>query len=222
LIKAVIFDCDGVLVDSEVLIHAIELEALAECGLHYEGGAFKARFLGMSLPDYYAALDVDAMEKLGRSIQHELQPKMKERIRKVFDEQLAAVPGAQAAADAVRLPKAIASSSGIEALDYKLKKVGLWDAFAPHVYSSEHVARAKPAPDLFLHAAGKLNVAPADCLVIEDSVHGVTAGLAAGMTVWGFSGGSHMNPTLRGLLKEAGEHGHVADWAEAKTLLAAL
>ena len=222
MIKAVIFDCDGVLVDSEVLIHAIELEALAECGLHYEGGAFKARFLGMSLPDYYAALDVDAMEKLGRSIQHELQPKMKERIRKVFDEQLAAVPRARQAVDAVRLPRAVASSSGIEAPDYKLKNLDLWAPFAPHVYSSEHVARAKPAPDLFLHAADKLNVAPADCLVIEDSVHGVTAGLAAGMTVWGFSGGGHMDENLSASLSAAGAHRLVAHWAEAQLLLAAL
>lgn len=222
MIQAVIFDCDGVLVDSEVLIHAIELEALAECGLHYESGPFKARFLGMSLPDYYAALDQDAVERLGRPIQDEMRPKMKERIRQSFDEQLAAVPGAGDAVAAVRLPKAVASSSGIEALDYKLKKVGLWDAFAPHVYSSEHVARAKPAPDLFLHAAERLGIAPADCLVLEDSVNGVKAGLAAGMTVWGFGGGGHMDDAVCASLAEAGAHRLVGDWDEARALLAAL
>ena len=219
---AVNFDCDGVLVDSEVLIHAIELETLAECGLHYESGPFKARFLGMSLPDYYAALDADAMERLGRAIQHELQPKMKARIRTVFDEQLAAVPGARDAVTAVRLPRAVASSSGVEALDYKLKKTGLWDDFAPHIYSSEHVARAKPAPDIFLHAARNLGVAPADCLVIEDSVNGVKAGLAAGMTVWGFCGGGHMDDAVRASVTAAGAHRVVGDWAEAQGLFAAL
>jgi len=222
LIKAVIFDCDGVLVDSEVLIHAIELEALAECGLHYESGAFKARFLGMSLPDYYAALDADAMARLGRPVQHEIRPKLKERIRIAFEEQLAAVPGACAAVDAVRLPKAVASSSSIDSLDYKLKRLGLWEPFEPHIYSSEHVARAKPAPDLFLHAAEKLGVAPGDCLVLEDSVNGVKAGLAAGMTVWGFSGGGHMDKHLRANLVVAGAERVVADWVEGAALLAAL
>jgi HAD superfamily hydrolase (TIGR01509 family) len=215
---AVIFDCDGVLVDSEVLIHAIELEALAELGMHYESGPFKARFLGMSNPDYYAALDQDAIERLGRPIQDEMRPKMQARVRAVFDRELAAVPGAREAVVAVTLPKAVASSSGVAALDYKLKKLGLWDAFDPHIYSSEHVARAKPAPDLFLHAAAKLNVAPADCLVIEDSVHGVKAGLAAGMTVWGFSGGGHMDDALSARLAEAGAHRLVAHWAEAQAL----
>ena len=216
--KAVIFDCDGVLVDSEVLIHAIELEALAELGMHYESGPFKARFLGMSNPDYCAALDADAVARLGRPIRDEMQPRMKERVRKVFDAQLQAVPGAREAVAAVRLPKAVASSSGIDALDYKLKKLALWDSFAPHVYSAEHVARAKPAPDLFLHAAAQLGARPADCLVIEDSVHGVTAGIAAGMTVWGFSGGGHMDEDLTARLHDAGAHRLVAHWAEAQAL----
>jgi HAD superfamily hydrolase (TIGR01509 family) len=221
LIRAVIFDCDGVLVDSEVLIHAIELAALAELGMPYESAPFKARFLGMSNPDYYAALDADAMERLGQPIRHLMQPKMKERVRKVFDEELQAVPGAGAAVASLRLPRAVASSSGVEALDYKLKKLGLWDVFAPHVYSAEHVARAKPAPDLFLHAATQLQIAPADCLVIEDSVNGVKAGLAAGMTVWGFSGGGHMDEALSARLADAGAHRLVAHWAEAEKLFAA-
>lgn len=221
MIRAVIFDCDGVLVDSEVLIHAIELAALAELGMHYESASFKARFLGMSNPDYYAALDADAMERLGRPIRDEMQPRMKERVRKVFDERLQAVPGAREAVSAVRLPKAVASSSGIAALDYKLKKLDLWDAFAPHIYSAEHVAHAKPAPDLFLHAAARLQIAPADCLVIEDSVNGVRAGLAAGMTVWGFSGGGHMDAALSARLADAGAHRLIAHWAEAEKLFAA-
>lgn len=209
------------LVDSEVLIHAIELEALAELGLHYESGPFKARFLGMSNPDYYAALDADAMERLGRPIQQEMRPRMQERVRAVFDRELAAVPGARDAVNAVKLPKAVASSSGVAALDYKLRKLGLWEPFAPHIYSAEHVARAKPAPDLFLHAAAQLQVAPDDCLVIEDSVNGVKAGLAAGMTVWGFSGGGHMDDALSARLADAGAERLVAHWAEAQKLFEA-
>jgi HAD superfamily hydrolase (TIGR01509 family) len=204
-----------------VLIHAIELEALAELGLHYESGPFKARFLGMSNPDYYAALDADAMARLGRPIQQEMRPKMHERVRAVFDRELAAVPGAREAVAAVRLPKAVASSSGVAALDYKLKKLALWEPFAPHIYSAEHVDRAKPAPDLFLHAAAQLDVAPTDCLVIEDSVNGVKAGLAAGMTVWGFSGGGHMDEALTARLADAGAQRLVAHWAEAQALFEA-
>ena len=222
MFQAVIFDCDGVLVDSEVLFHAVELEVLTEFGLVYESRAFKARFLGMSDNAYYAALDVDAREKLGRSIIEELRPRMKARVLERFAAELRAVPGALDAVKAVRLPKAVASSSGIKALDHKLKRFDLWEPFAPHVYSAELVAHAKPAPDIFLHAAQKLGIAPANCLVIEDSVNGVKAALAAGMTVWGFSGGAHMDTHLRDLLVAAGAHAQVADWAEAKTLFAAL
>jgi beta-phosphoglucomutase-like phosphatase (HAD superfamily) len=222
MFEAVIFDCDGVLVDSEVLFHAVELEVLAEFGLIYESRAFKARFLGMSDAAYYAALEEEALAKLGRSILAELRPRMRARVLELFERKLCAVEGALDAVNMVRLPKAVASSSGIKALDHKLKRFGLWEPFAPHVYSSEHVAHAKPAPDLFLHAAAQLGVEPAACLVIEDSVNGVKAGLAAGMTVWGFSGGGHMDEMMRELLVEAGAHRQVADWAEAKKLFSAL
>ncbi len=222
MFQAVIFDCDGVLVDSEVLFHAVELEVLAEFGLTYESAAFKARFLGMSDAAYYAALEEEALARLGRSILAELRPRMKARVLEKFEKELRAVSGALEAVNAVRLPKAVASSSGMKALDHKLKRFGLWAPFDPHIYSAEHVTHAKPAPDLFLHAAGQLGVAPAACLVIEDSVNGVRAALAAGMTVWGFSGGSHMNETLSALLQNAGAHRQVADWAEAKALFASL
>jgi len=222
MVRAVIFDCDGVLVDSEVLFHAVELEVLTEFGLSYESRAFKARFLGMSDNAYYAALDLDAQERLGRSIVAELRPRMKARVLERFATELKAVAGALEAVKAVRLPKAVASSSGVKALDHKLKRFGLWEPFAPHIYSAEHVTHAKPAPDLFLHAAAQLGVAPADCLVIEDSVNGVKAGLAAGMTVWGFCGGAHMDAHLRELLVEAGAHTQIADWYEAARLFESL
>jgi HAD superfamily hydrolase (TIGR01509 family) len=222
LFHAVIFDCDGVLVDSEVLFHAVELEVLAEFGLIYESASFKARFLGMSDGAYYAALEEEALQKLGRSIVAELRPRMTARVLEQFEQKLCAVEGALDAVNTVRLPKAVASSSGVKSLDRKLRRFGLWAPFAPHIYSSEHVAQAKPAPDLFLHAAAQLGVDPAACLVIEDSVNGVRAALAAGMTVWGFSGGGHMDEAMRALLVEAGAHRQVANWAEAKALFASL
>ena len=222
MFEAVIFDCDGVLVDSEVLFHAVELDVLAEFGLTYESASFKARFLGMSDKAYYAALEEEALQRLGRSIIGELRPRMRQKALAKFETELQAVHGALEAVNAVRLPKAVASSSSMKALDHKLKRFDLWNPFAPHIYSAEHVTHAKPAPDLFLHASAQLGVSPGACLVIEDGVNGVKAALAAGMTVWGFSGGSHMNETLSGLLQDAGAHRQVKDWAEARTLLAAL
>jgi HAD superfamily hydrolase (TIGR01509 family) len=222
MISAVIFDCDGVLVDSEVLVHEIELAVLAELGLHYDSHDFKMRHLGTSDAAYYQALDQDGLERLGRTISGEVRPMMKARVAAVYDERLGEVPGALAAVAALRLAKAVASSSGVTALDYKLRKTGLWDHFAPHVYSAEHVAHAKPAPDLFLLAAKSLGVRPEDCLVIEDSMHGVTAGRAAGMRVWGFGGGGHMDSRITARLGDAGAERIVADWAEAEALFATL
>lgn len=222
MVKAVIFDCDGVLVDSEVLFHAVEIEVLTEFGLVYDSRAFKARFLGMSDNAYYQALDLDAQERLGRSIIAELRPRMRTRVLERFATELQAVPGALDAVNAVRLPKAVASSSGVNALAHKLQRFDLWAPFDPHIYSAELVPHAKPAPDIFLHAADKLGIAPADCLVIEDSVNGVKAALAAGMTVWGFSGGAHMDDHLSDLLVAAGAQRQVANWADAKPLFSAL
>ncbi len=219
--QAVIFDCDGVLVDSEAIYHAVELAILAEMGLIYDPHEFKARFMGMSDTTFHAALEEDARVRLGRSITAELKVRFLERSAAV-KERLVAVPGAAKAVDAVGLPKAVASSSTTSALEFKLKRTGLWDRFAPHVYSADHVTHSKPAPDLFLFAARALDIDPAGCLVIEDSVNGVRAGLAAGMRVWGFMGGGHMDERVRARLIDAGVERMVEDWDEAAGLFAAL
>jgi len=104
---------------------------------------------------------------------------------------LQTVPGAAGVLRDISMPFAVASSSRTEFLESKLKRVGLWDLATPHVYSADLVEQGKPAPDIFLYAAEKLQVVPEKCLVIEDSVNGVQAGVAAGMTVWGFTGGGH-------------------------------
>ena len=102
------------------------------------------------------------------------------------------------------LPKAVASSSTVRSLQRKLSLTGLASWFGDHVYSAEHVEHGKPAPDLFLHAAAKLGHAPGDCIVVEDSVLGVQAGVAAGMQVWGFTGGGHGDAGLGQRLANAG------------------
>jgi HAD superfamily hydrolase (TIGR01509 family) len=222
MISAVIFDCDGVLVDSEIIAHEVETEVLSAIGLHYDRHDFTERFMGMSDPAFYAALEADAQARLGRSIIEEVRSRINEGMRKAIEERVAEVPGAGRAVSVVRHAKAVASSSSKPRLDFKLKRTGLWQHFAPHVYSAEHVTHAKPAPDLFLHAATALGVPPAQCLVIEDSVNGVLAGRAAGMRVWGFGGGGHMTERLTDRLGDAGAERIVANWSQAEELFAKL
>jgi HAD superfamily hydrolase (TIGR01509 family) len=222
MISAVIFDCDGVLVDSEILAHEVETEVLDSIGLHYDRHEFTARFMGMSDSAFFAALDADGQARLGRSIIDEIRGPMNDKLRKAVAERLTEVPGALRVVSSVRHAKAVASSSTERHLGIKLRKTGLWDHFAPHIFSAEHVTHAKPAPDLFLLAANALAVTPEDCLVIEDSVNGVLAGRAAGMRVWGFGGGGHMTERLTARLSEAGAERIVADWAQAEELFAAL
>jgi HAD superfamily hydrolase (TIGR01509 family) len=222
MVEAVIFDCDGVLVDSEILAHEVELRVLAEFGLHYDVHEFKARFMGMSDRAFHAALEEDGQARLGRSIIDELAPRLAAGYAGAMDTRLAAVPGAHEAVRAVGCAKAVASSSIAAGLERKLRKVGLWDDFAPHIYSAEHVEHAKPAPDLFLYAAANINVVPEDCLVIEDSVNGVRAARAAGMRVWGLMAGAHMDEPSRQRLVAAEAERIVEDWAEAAVLFQAI
>ena len=222
MVSAVIFDCDGVLVDSEVIAHEVETEILDSIGLHYDRHEFTERFMGMSDPAFYAALEADAKARLGRSVIDELRSRINAGMRKAIEARIAEVPGATQAVASVRQAKAVASSSTARGLDVKLKRTGLWQHFAPHVYSAEHVTHAKPAPDLFLHAAEALMVPAEQCLVIEDSVNGVLAGRAAGMRVWGFRGGGHMTDRLAARLSEAGAERIVVDWPQAEELFAAL
>src|SRR6185312_2160049 len=222
MISAVIFDCDGVLVDSEILAHEVEIEVLQSIGLHYDRHEFTQRFMGMSDAAFFAALDEDGKARLGRSIIAEIRGPMNDRLHKAVAERLTEVPGAARAVKSVARAKAVASSSTLKHLRIKLSKTELWQSFDPHIYSAEHVTHAKPAPDLFLHAAAQLGVVPQECLVIEDSVNGVVAGRAAGMRVWGFGGGGHMTERVVARLSEVGAERIVANWAEAEPLLASL
>lgn len=222
MVRAVIFDCDGVLVDSEIIAVEVETRLLAAIGLDYEPLEFARRFMGMSDKAFYAALDEDCRAHTGRALPADFRASVFAEKHAANEAGLAAVAGIEAAVAGLSLPKAVASSSDADHLAYKLRKTGLWDLFAPHVYSADHVAHAKPAPDLFLHVAAALEVAPSDCLVIEDSVNGVTAGRAAGMLVWGFTGGGHMDAAAGARLVAAGAQRIVEDWDEAGKLFQAL
>ena len=207
------------LVDSEIIAVEVEIALLSGIGLVYAAAEFKTRFMGMSDKAFYAALDEDCRARTGGALPSDFRPRVDAHKHDANETRLASVPGVEAVAAALGRPKAVASSSTAEMLEYKLRKTGLWQHFAPHIYSADHVTHAKPAPDLFLHAAAALEVAPADCLVIEDSVNGVRAGLAAGMRVWGFAGGGHMTPALGANLLAAGAERVVASWAEFQGLI---
>jgi HAD superfamily hydrolase (TIGR01509 family) len=121
------------------------------------------------------------------------------------------LPGLRAALDCLRdVPKCVASSSTPASLALKLEVVGLTADFAPHIFSTALVARGKPAPDIYLHAAAAMGCAPPDCIVVEDARHGVTGAKAAGMRVIGFTGASHATPALADELKAAGADSVVA------------
>ncbi|HKY17678.1 MAG TPA: HAD-IA family hydrolase [Rhizomicrobium sp.] len=221
-ISAVIFDCDGVLVDSEVLALEVELAILAEQGLQFEREDYVTRFMGLSYQAFHDEIDQEVRKRGIPPVSANFREELATRLRQTMIARLTEVPGANVAIAGTTLLKAVASSSTKEGLERKLKQVGLWDHFAPHVYSADHVARAKPAPDLFLHTAEKLGVPPGACLVLEDSLHGVTAARAAGMRVWGFLGGGHVHDGLGARLTAAGAERLVQDWPEAARFLAVL
>lgn len=214
MFEAVIFDCDGVLVDSEVIALDIERATLLEFGIATEAQAYVDRFMGLDNNGWRAALAEDFPAMANRL--DEYQALTKERYyAKLNSEALRAIANARDAIAAFPGPKAVASSSGANSLTHKLKHTGLFRLFDPHVYSTDIVGIGKPAPDIFLHAAKELGVAPARCLVIEDSRNGVRAGLAAGMTVWGFTGGAHCFPSNTAMLTNAGAARVLTSWREA-------
>jgi HAD superfamily hydrolase (TIGR01509 family) len=221
-IRAIIFDCDGVLLDSEALALEIEIAVLGEAGLHYHPHDFAARFTGMSMPKFYAELEADALARLGRSIRDVIEGPMKTRYREAFETRLTEIAGALAAISAVTHLKAVASSSPRDTLEQKLRKVAHWPHFAPHIYSADDVKEAKPAPDLFLLAASRLGVDPAHCLVIEDSINGVLAANAAGMRCWGFTGGGHIHDGSGAKLMATGAERLITNWAEFSEALTRL
>ena len=222
MISAVIFDCDGVLVDSEILALEVELAILAEQGLQFEREDYVTRFMGLSTSAFHQEIDREAQTRIGHPISEMIRNDLATRLRQTMIARLTEVPGAGAAVAGTGLLKAVASSSTREGLERKLRQVGLWDHFEPHVYSADHVAQAKPAPDLFLLAAQALGAEPGECLVLEDSVNGVIAARRAGMRVWGFLGGGHAHDRLGARLLAAGAERLVQGWQDAVPLLAAL
>jgi beta-phosphoglucomutase-like phosphatase (HAD superfamily) len=219
---AVIFDCDGVLIDSETIAHEVEVEAMKRLGLLFDSHANNAKFQGLAVRDWSAALDAEHRAQLGVPLPEGAIQRISAEITRRVLADIRPIAGAVNAARAFGGLKAIASSSPKVELHGKIRGLGLWDDFDGHVYSGDDVARGKPAPDLFLLAAERLQVLPARCVVIEDSVNGVKAGVAAGMTVWGFTGGPHCLPDQGDRLTSAGAVRVLPHMHDVRTALVAL
>lgn len=184
----IIFDCDGVLIDSEIIAAQVNAEFLTGYGYPITADEMNARFVGLTGDQIVAAIEDD----LGRSLPDDF----KEKADREIDVRLKAVkpiPGVHALLDALDAPRCICSNSGSRRLKLSLEAVDLWDRFKPYVFSAPEIGdgRGKPAPDVFLHAAKVFEVDPRDVIVVEDSVPGVTGATRAGMRVIGFIGGSH-------------------------------
>lgn len=183
----VIFDCDGVQVDSEPLANRVLAEALTDAGYPVSEADCERSFTGRT---YRAVVEMVETET-GRRLPSGFRDIVQERTLSLFPTELRAIPGVAEVVRAVAVRKCVASSSSPRWIRLALETAGLLGLFEPHLFSAAMVAEGKPAPDLFLHAASEMSVGTSACLVIEDSVAGVTAARAAGMRVVGFAGGGH-------------------------------
>lgn len=187
----VIFDCDGVLVDSEIIAFRCFVDLLKHSGYHIETQEALSRFLGRS--------DKDAMEEIskesGIQFSDEFLPNMRQVIHDSMHDQVKATPGVAELLQYLQrrnIARCVASSSHMDRIHDSLKTANIFSYFLKeHIFSAQQVKRRKPAPDLFLLAAEQVGYDPKDCLVIEDSIYGVEGAHAAGMIAIGYVGGSH-------------------------------
>jgi len=198
----VIFDCDGVLVDSEVIACRVHADMLTRHGYPISADGVATRFLGRSAR---AARD-EIEAELGCALPHDFDAMLNAELFAAFAGQLTAMPHIHDALDRIAIPVCVASSGTPDKIRTSLGHCGLEPRFTPHIFSATQVAHGKPAPDLFLFAAARMGAPPQRAVVIEDSTPGVRAARAAGMTVLGFHGGSHCNAAHAAALRAAGAH----------------
>jgi len=181
-IDAVIFDCDGTLVDSEVLSNEVLVEYVAELGLVLSLEEAVGRFPGRGLAVCMAEIE----RRLGRALPADFEVVLRRRTADVFRERLRPIDGAEALVRGLRLPYCVASGGPREKTELTLSLTGLRPYFEGRIFSSYDVGAWKPDPTLFLHCADHLGVAPRRCAVVEDTDAGIEAGIAAGMIVFAF------------------------------------
>jgi HAD superfamily hydrolase (TIGR01509 family) len=199
-IDLIIFDCDGVLVDSEVISCRAHADVLSRHGYQITSDEVFERFLGRSTRQ--ANLEIEA--ELGRKLPDGYHTDLQDELFGNFERDLEAIRGIHDALDRITQRVCVASSGSHQHMRVSLGSTSLYERLAPNIFSASQVKNGKPAPDLFLFAASEMKVPPERCIVIEDSVAGITGARAAGMTVLGFCGGSHCRPGYAEVLRRAG------------------
>ena len=197
-----VFDCDGVLVDSEIISARVDCDLLREYGYEISPEELAHRFAGHATERIFELI----FAEMGRALPDGLVGQAEDDTDRRLASEVEAIAGVHEMLDRLEGPRCICSNSRPERLKLSLTKTDLWDRFRPYVFSARDVGegRGKPAPDVFLHAAREFGADPAEGIVIEDSVAGVTGGVAAGMRVIGFTGASHTWPEHAEALMDAG------------------
>lgn len=214
--QAIIFDFDGVIVDSELVSNAVLAEALTILGHPTTTQEAVERYIGLHWGDAVAKIEAE----IGRPLPPDFRATNSQAFQRRLEE-VRAVEGVQAFLEAVPdVPKAVASSSSSEWLRLALTRFGLLHHFGARLFSAaEHVKRGKPHPDIYLHAAAALGAEPSRTLVIEDTAPGITAAKAAGMQVVGLCAGGHCGPGYGERLRSAAADAVVASYAEVIELI---
>ena len=208
--RLLILDCDGVLIDSEIISARMLVAELAGFGVQIDLPYVARHFLGRSYPTVMAEI----RRNFGIDLPPAFEDQYRDRLLDAFTRDLRIMPGVTDLLDQLAVPVCVATSSSPRRVEMSLRLVGLWDRLGPVTFTASEVARGKPAPDLFLHAAARMGTDPAACLVVEDSLTGLRAGLAAGMQVWRFTGGSHMGPETPPEPDDARAHHRFAAFAD--------
>jgi HAD superfamily hydrolase (TIGR01509 family) len=214
----IIFDCNGVLVDGEPITTAVAAEEFSRAGFPMTPLTIARFFTGRRATDMIAEVEAATGRKLPADFPETLAAATLQRIR----EELRPTPHAAHALTWLRGPKCVASSTTPQRIRLSLETTGLMRFFETNLFSATEVARGKPAPDLFLHAARQMGIEAADCIVVEDSPVGVAAAVAAGMTAIGFVGGGHAHSHLPAQLNAAGARTVIADMRALKGTVVAL
>ena len=215
----IIYDCDGTLIDTETLYGEVSLEACHALGLtswtldHYVDSI-------VGIPWSEGIKIIEAAH--GRPLPADFEQRIEDAVASRLETELRALPGVREALDTIGGRRCVASSTSLAPLRRNLAITGLIDLFDPHIFSASQVARGKPHPDVFLHAAATMETEPRSCLVIEDSVPGVRAALAAGMRVVGFTGVAHDKARTARRLAEAGALAVIDDFRHWPELVAGL
>jgi HAD superfamily hydrolase (TIGR01509 family) len=197
----VILDCDGVLIDSEIIALRVEREELGRHGCTVSMDEYLELALGYTEEEQIWH-EIAQRNRVNLPVQFAQQTRAK--VAAAFENELRGIPGIEVALERLRHPYCIASGSRVERLDHTLRLTGLDRFFQSNIFSASMVRRGKPNPDLFIYAAKMMSARPRDCIVVEDSPAGVQAGVAAGMTVLGFTGASHCRPPLTQKLRDLG------------------